>query len=611
MTDGAITDGWPTRQRVSLGGKWRYRPDNPEFAIGEHLGWSGPDLDDGDWPTMEIPCCWDLADPSLHGFEGFVWFRRPCPATSGAGQHLELCFEAANYRADVWLNGHHLGAHEGGFTPFSFRIDELVRSDGNVLVVRIDNRPLPDRIPGARLSWFNYGGIAREVFLEARPLARIDDAVIDARPLAAGSRGPAHVAVEVTVANEGKGPYVGRLEVALGGSTSGSSVELAGGETRTLRREFDLADAPYWSPAQPRLLRLEAALSDDDRELDRFVAEVGVRRLAADGTRLLLNGEPIRLVGVNRHEDYPTTGRSHDERLLWEDLRAIKATGANFVRASHYPQHRRFYDACDELGLMVMDEIPLWGWGRGRWDDGGTAPLAAARAQLDEMIRRDRNRACVVIWSVSNETGGGRPEVDDGNRDLMARARALDPSRLVTYVALHQVWALGDDAAMPEADVLCLNEYAGSLNAEPPVRELDDLGAAQDLLGGQLDEVHRRFPDKPVVIAEFGGIGLPGHHGAVPWSEEFYGAAIRAHWDVFAARPWIAGALLWCWQDYPMHPNRARPYPTGYYGVVTADRRPKAALADLEAAFASWWATEDDGSVRAEPARSVGGNETA
>ena len=590
MTADPIADAAPTRRRTLLDGAWRYRPDSPEFALGEHLGWTDPDLDDGDWPVMEIPACWDIADPSLHGFEGFVWFRRRFPAPAADGRRLELCFEGANYRVDVWLNGSHLGAHEGGFTPFSFRVDGLVRPGENVLVVRVDNRPLPERVPGARLSWFNYGGLYREVFLEEQPLARLDDVWLDPLPLAAGERGPARLAAEVVVTNDSAVPFAGRLDLTVGFGSWAVTVDVASDESRTLRGEIDLAAVPYWSPEHPDLLRAEVSLGDGGGPIDRHLCDLGVRRLTVDGPRLLLNGEPVRLLGVNRHEDYPTTGRAHDERMLWNDLRAIKATGANFVRASHYPQHRRFYDACDRLGLMVMDEIPLWGWGRGRWDDGGTAPLAAARTQLDEMVRRDRNRTCVVVWSVSNETGGGRPEVDEANLDLMRRARALDPSRLVTYVALHAVWTTPDDRVMPEADILCLNEYAGSLNAEPPVPTVADLAAVRAMLGGQLDELHRRFPDKPVLMTEFGGIGLPGHHGDVPWSEEFYGATIRAHWETFAARPWIVGALLWCWQDYPMHPNRARPYPTGHYGVVTTDRRPKAAMEALTAAFVAPWA---------------------
>ncbi len=581
MTDPSAT---PTRRQTSLDGLWRYRPDNPQFAFGEHLGWARPELDDADWRTMAIPACWDLADRALHGFEGFVWYRRRFPTPAAIGRRIDLRFEGANYRADVWLNGVHLGAHEGGFTPFSFRVDEYLRPDGdNELVVRVDNRSLPERVPGARLSWFNYGGLYREVFLEETPLVRIADLRLDPRPLAAGRRGPARVDAEVTLENAAGEPFAGTVRLALGGGAWGTDAAVPAGESATVRGAIELADAPFWSPAWPSLLRAEVELRGTGGLVDRLGLDVGVRRLVADGPRLLLNGEPVRLDGFNRHEDYPTTGRSHDENQLWEDLRTIKASGANFVRASHYPQHRRFYDACDRLGLMVMDEIPLWGWGRGMADDGGTAPLAAARFQLEEMIRRDRNRACVVIWSVSNETGGGRPEVDAGNRDLMRRARELDPSRLVAHVVLHGVWTAAADQALADDDVLCLNEYEGSLHYEPPVRTIADLAGVKATLGRQLDGLHDRFPDKPILITEFGGVGLPGHHGDFPWSEEGYAATIRAHWETFAARPWIAGALLWCWQDYPMHPNRRRWYPTGHYGVYTADRRPKATAATMAA----------------------------
>jgi beta-glucuronidase len=391
--------------------------------------------------------------------------------------------------------------------------------------------------------------------------------------------------VDVTITNDDETSFAGQVTVTMLDSTWSARVDVASGGTTILSGELSLDDVPYWSPQNPHLAQAQVELCSGSDIVDNQVCQVGVRRITVDGTRVLLNGEAVRLHGFNRHEEYPTTGRSHDETMLWEDLRTIKASGANFVRACHYPQHRRFYDACDQLGLMVMDEIPLWGWGRGMAADGGTAPAGAAHLQLEEMIRRDRNRTCVVIWSVSNETGGGQPDVDAANVSLIRRVRELDPSRLVTHVMLHSVWTAADDPAMKEDDLLCLNEYIGSLHHEPPVHRREDLEAVKELLGRQLDELHQRFPDKPVLVTEYGGIGLPGHHGDFLWSEEFYGETIRAHWETFTAKPWVVGGLLWSWQDYPLHPNRQRWYPLGYYGVYTEDRRPKAAAATMAELF--------------------------
>jgi len=570
-----------SRPRTVLNGSWRYAPDTPEFGFGEHLGWMSPGFDDAQWPEMTIPACWDLADPALHGFEGYVWFRRSFPFDRADPGSTFLCFEGANYRVDVWLNGHRAGEHEGGFTPFRFRIDEyLVHQGSNSLVVRVDNRSLPDRIPGTRLSWFNYGGLYRNVFLERRPPGHIADVTVDARPGAAGRSGPATVDVTATLRNDGVASLSGELRLSIAGAATVASVEIAPGADVDLPLSLRLTDSGYWSPDQPTLHRLRVDLTVDGATIDARHLNVGVRRLVTDGTSLRLNGEPVHLAGFNRHEDYPATGRAHDERILMSDLRAIKATGANFVRASHYPQHSRFYDACDELGLMVMDEIPLWGWGREPPAPDEPLPVEAAFQQLEEMVRHHRNRTCVVIWSVSNETGGGQPVVDRTNAGLMRRVRELDPTRLVTHVTLSSVWRALRDAAMEDDDLLCLNEYEGSLNPHPPVRASADLPAAMATLGDHLDALHERYPDKPVMITEFGGIGLPGHHGDSPWSEESYAATIRAHWRTFAEREWIAGALLWCWQDYPMHPNRARWYPTGHYGVVTAARQRKRACID-------------------------------
>ena len=573
-----ITRG-ETRPRTSLNGSWRYAADTPAHAFGEHLGWMAPDTPDATWPQMTIPACWDLADPALSGFEGYVWFRRSFELTGDAGIPY-LHFDGVNYRADVWLNGHYLGAHEGGFTPFRFRIDHaLAPGAPNHLVVRVDNRSLPDRLPGTRLSWVNYGGIYRDVFVEWQPNVHIAEMTFDPHPKVPGQAGPASLEVSLVLRNDGHTPWSGDLQVAMHDARATFEVEIQPGAETAWATTLDFATVDYWSPDQPRLYSLDLALSDDET-IDTRQFDIGIRRLVTAGTRLLLNGEAIQLRGFNRHEDYPTTGRAHDEDLLQTDLRAIKQTGANFVRASHYPQHDRFYETCDRLGLMVMDEIPLWGWGRATPAQDEPLPVDAALQQVGEMVRRNRTRTCVVIWSVSNETGGGLPLVDQTNRELIHRVRELDTTRLVTQVMLYHVWQTGNDAAIEDDDLLCLNEYEGSLNTNPPVRTLEDLPHAQSALGGHLDALHRRYPDKPIVITEFGGIGLPGHHGALPWSEESYAATIRSHAETFAERPWIVGALLWCWQDYPMHPNRVRSYPIGHYGVVSAARVPKHACLD-------------------------------
>ncbi len=568
----------PSRARTSLNGLWRYAADTPQFGFGEHLGWMNSEFDDSMWPKMEIPACWDLADSALHGFEGYVWFRRTFSLDGAGANTVILWFEAANYRADVWLNDQYLGAHDGGFTPFSFQIHEHISHETiNNLVVRVDNRSLPDRIPGTRLSWFNYGGLYRDVFIEHRPPVYIADVVVDACPVGSGSSGSAAVRLDVTLRNDRDVAFSGELHISLQDAATSIAVRIEPDTEVVVATTLTLDEVDYWSPGQPSLHTLTVEISSGHEIVDVHQLHVGVRRLTTQGTRLRLNGEDIQIKGFNRHEDYPTTGRAHDEALLMADLRAIRETGANFVRASHYPQHARFYEACDELGLMVMDEIPLWGWGREASASADPQPIDAAFSQLEEMVRHNRNRTCVVIWSVSNETAGGQSLIDRTNIDLMQRVRLLDPTRLVTHVTLYSVWRELKDEAMAEDDLFCLNEYEGSLNPNPPVRAPRDLPVAMATLGAHLDALHDRFSDKPVVITEFGGIGLPGHHGNSPWSEEVYAATIRGHWQTFAERTWIAGALLWCWQDYPMHPNRVRTYPLGYYGVVTQDRVPKRA----------------------------------
>ena len=237
---------------------------------------------------------------------------------------------------------------------------------------------------------------------------------------------------------------------------NGRPTRLIAGASLNIDLSGRIADIRPWSPRDPALYTLRVQMSGGGRMLDSVERRFGFRRIERKGTQLLLNGEPIYLTGFNRHEDSPTTGMATDLKTARQDLLEMKRGGANFVRLCHYPHHPGELDLCDELGLLVMSEIPLWQWNAQQEDAASNArKLAAAKRQLQRMIVRDRNHPSVIFWSVSNENHEQQPIVRDGNRELVELARKLDPTRLAVHVSSF-FWA---DGAFDKDDVICINGY--------------------------------------------------------------------------------------------------------------------------------------------------------
>jgi beta-galactosidase/beta-glucuronidase len=218
--------------------------------------------------------------------------------------------------------------------------------------------------------------------------------------------------------------------------------------------------AKPWSPESPSLYRAEIELRVGGRVIDRTSTRFGFRKIEVKGTSLLLNGRKLYLTGFNRHEDSPRTGMALDRETTRRDLEEMKAMGANFLRGAHYPHDPSEYDLCDELGILVMVEAPLNVWNGSKRE--GT--LQACKSYLRRMIERDFNHPSVIFWSVSNECVETNEGVYEGIQELVAHAKTLDPTRLVTHVSNH--WTHGDifrSASPAQDDVIGINEYFAEL----------------------------------------------------------------------------------------------------------------------------------------------------
>ncbi len=301
--------------------------------------------------------------------------------------------------------------------------------------------------------------------------------------------------------------------------------------------------AQAWSPQQPTLYTANVELLAGGEAIDQQTSRFGFRKIEVRDGRLVLNGQEIVLCGFNRHEDSPRTDMCTNLETARADLLDMRSLGCNFVRLCHYPHHPGEIDLCDELGLLVMGEIPLYWWdGLAEGEANCAAKLAAAKRQLTSMIARDRNHPSVILWSVSNETKEERPEVVAGNIELIELARRLDTTRLAVHVSVHW-W---EHPHFEADDVICVNAYpTWSGRKKGPDY---DLAESQQFWRDELAKLHELYPGKPILVSEFGYPGLSGFRDGAT-GEDMQAAAIAAEFEAMKA-PYVCGWTIWCYADH-------------------------------------------------------------
>jgi beta-glucuronidase len=522
--------GVTNRHTISLDGTWNTIVDPYESGIGSryYLNWrpkSKSDLLEYDFdrsPKLHVPGDWNTQRESLLLYEGPVWYQRYFSSQKHPHARTFLYFEAANYQARVWLNGKKLGEHVGGFTPFDFDVTDQIVEGENSLVVEVDNTRRADGVPTLRSDWWNYGGLTRSVKLVEVPETFIEDYSVQLTKSGPDQvegwvqfNGPTHaneVSVEIPEA---------RLKQTARVDSSGRA---------TIRFS---AKVELWSPESPRLYRVVISGGGDS-----VVDEIGFRRVETRGTQILLNGKPVFLRGICIHEEAPfRSGRAfseEDDRTL---LTWAKELGANFVRLAHYPHNEEMIRLADQMGLMVWEEVPVY-WDI-QWQNPAT--LENAKSQLREVITRDRNRAAVVLWSLSNETPVGQ-ERTDFLKALAADARQLDSTRLITSAMNHTTQAGPDTRSLADPlgevlDVLGLNEYIGWYEGRPEVA----------------DYTQWQNPyNKPVIVSEFGADALYNLHGDAEtrFTEEYQANLFQHQLAMLQRMPFLAGSSPWLLMDF-------------------------------------------------------------
>jgi len=566
---------------LELSSGWRFQPD--PLDIGVARGWQQPEFDRAGWRSVPVPSAWDAYDATLDGYEGVGWYAYRLPAQRIDGTAWQrLRFGRANHRATVWIDGEKMAEDSLGYLPFELAATPRLRPGSPAwIVVRVENGVRYDWLPGTTtVEWVQYGGLLEPVELLTTARTFIGHVAIDARPR--GEDASVSVAVELESALDTT--FVGRVRVEAGGQLAEAAVRVTPRHAGEAAVEFVIPRARTWSPAQPALYDMKVRLLEGAREVDAISERFGVRSIETRDRELLLNGQPLRVRGVNRYNEFPGRGPAAGEAAIRADLAAIKAAGANLVRV-HFPQTPATLRIADELGLLLMEEVPL-NWWRASWHP--PAPPAyqndriidSAERALERMVWRDVNHPSIVIWSMANECRTYDSLGVHAMERLLRRARALDRSRLLTYVANG---SYAKQKAFALADLVAVNLYFGMWDGEPAEGRDDMESRVHAPTAAALGEIAGLFPGKPILLSEFGTIGIPGSGGDTRFSEDFQAAYVASVWQAVRDRPEICGGAVWSWADYRHRRGFTNDFPAffGPFGLVTLDRKPKRALRAL------------------------------
>lgn len=550
--------------KTSLNGEWLFALDPVDAGVTQE--WFKPGLPTDKWDKVAVPHCYST-DPRYHYHTGTAWYLRkltaPPPAKDG---RAFIRFDAVFYQATVWLNGHLLGTHEGGYTPFEFDVTGLL-ADENHLAVRVNNAWSTTTIPGAKTKvsyqslnygqlypWMNYGGITRPVTLITRPSLYVEKVKIETVPDLAAKT--ARLNIRVFVQNRSAQPW-NSSELGLTIHRSGQKVPspfkvtgqtVAPQTDAVIQIQADLAkeDVALWSFDSPALYEAEITAGTDIAR-----TTFGIRTVEVRGTKLLLNGEALSLGGCNRPLDSPGNGSTDPQAVLEKDLRMIKSGGMELSRISHYPVSTELLNWADRHGLLIISEAGNWQLTPAQMSD--PAMRANYQKQAREMMERDWNHPSVIAYSLGNEYQSQTDEGKAWTRDMYAFTKSVDASRLVTfasYFVMRPSIKKPEDEASQYVDFISANIYGNHLES--------------------LRHIHALYPDKPVYISEF------GQRADQVKTEDERVAYLRQAMADFRQCDFLVGASVWTFNDYESsfpgsNANGYRPW-----GLVGPDRSPRA-----------------------------------
>ncbi|SNR78962.1 beta-galactosidase [Lutibacter agarilyticus] len=583
-------NGTSERSQTNINENWSYLENDSEEL---------PNTKAKEWQSISLPHSWnstDVTDLEPGYRRNASWYAKTLAINNVVpNQNYFLYFEGANINTQVYVNGKQAGAHIGGYIGFEIDITKFIHSGNNEILVRVDNGYDPEVIPSQKSDFFIFGGITRDVWLVTKPNTHIGNIQITTPTV---SNEKASLSIK-TILNNVKNLTSLTLKASLlnpkGNEVATQSVPVSEATTTILFDE--IVNPELWDTTNPNLYTVSVSLVENNEVKDQVEDKVGFRwfEFVKNGP-FYLNGKRLLLRGTHRHEEHAGVGAAMSNQQHRADMELIKEMGANFVRLAHYPQDPEVYKACDELGILVWDELP---WCRG--GVGNDTWKTNAKNMLSEIITQNYNHPSVIIWSLGNEIywlpdfegGDERTEINTFLTELNNLSHKLDPARKTAirkyYEGSHIVdvfspsiwsgWYSGSYKSYQKAIDKYKKEYNHFLHAEYGGSSHVGRHSENPITGEGL--IKADGWEEAIVQTKVANIAQIGD-----WSENYIVDLFDWHLRISETDPTFVGNIQWAFKDFgtPLRPENDIPY-MNQKGLVDRNGNPK----DAFYVFKSYW----------------------
>ena len=581
-----------TRSLLDLNGIWN-------FCLGE--GIIEPNYSDSEVSLKEslcinVPGSYNdvLLNKEIRNHVGWVWYQRTFSVPKSLeNERIVLRFASVTHRAVVYLNGKQICRHDGGFTPFEVELEYNDLKPINDIRIAVRNIVDYGTLPvgtlieqnqdneekgyknNANFDFFNYCGIHRPVKIYSTPHSYIED-------------------ISTVTSFDKEVGYIEYSIKSVGDINLKTVVHLFDENQQCISKAFgnngklQINDVILWEPLNSYLYEMVVSLNDGDQIIDEYRLPVGIRSVEVKKGQFLINDKPFYFKGFGKHEDVFASGRGLNEPVNVLDFNLMKWMGANSFRTAHYPYSEEIMRLADREGIVVIDETPAVGLTVNFSATMGTSAIKRdsyeiletkeAHAQvIKELINRDKNHACVVMWSLANEPASDEVGAYEYFEPLVNLAKAHDPQKRPVTIVLYMMATPKKDYVAELCDVLAINRYYGWYVFG------GDLKTAQKALDNELHEWAERCPDKPIIMTEYGAdtvLGMRDILGTM-FSEDYQVDFYNANHEIMDLHKNVVGEQPWNFSDFETTEGMIR-VQGNKKGIFTRDRKPKSIAYELK-----------------------------
>ncbi|WP_434751058.1 beta-glucuronidase [Paenibacillus amylolyticus] len=574
-----------TRNLIDLNGIWNFKLDTGESF---QENWQKEKLQDP--MRMAVPASYNDIGvcAKIRDHVGWVWYEREITLPNVMSEErVVLRFGSVTHLAKVYVNGEFVAQHKGGFLPFEVEMNRYLHNGKNRLTVAVNNIVDETTLPVGSIiekehsngqttvhnlpnfDFFNYAGLHRPVKIYTTPTTYVNDVTIVTE-----LDGQVQYSIDVIGSASVKAKII---------DESGSLVAASEGESGTMI----ISDVRLWEPLNAYLYTLRVELETEGETIDVYEQPFGVRSVEVKEGKFLINDKPFYFKGYGKHEDTTIHGRGFNEAANVLDFNLMKWSGANSFRTAHYPYSEEVMRLADHEGFVVIDEVAAVGMHlnmlvvhrggvlKNTWDELDT--FEHHQEVIRELIQRDKNHPCVVMWNIANEPASEEEGAYEYFKPLIDLTRKLDPQKRPVTIVTQMESSPEKDQIAELLDILTFNRYYGWYV------DGGDLDSAKEKLRAEFNGWLKRCPNKPFMMTEYGADTVAGLHDVEPvmFTEEYQVEFYRANHEVFDEFEQFVGEQVWNFADFATSQGIIR-VQGNKKGIFTRDRKPKAIAHELK-----------------------------